>query len=1451
MAEIHKSLYLKMPIFNQIILTFIINFSICHYMCEIDTPIYKNGTCQLIYCSEIEFKEGICSIENEVIKTQWLNNIILFNDRKYRYGSLAINSKGDLIVEFSTEENNGIRLFYGLKQNGNFFFKNSENSGISTKIIKLNYGEEALMRYESENIFITVDNKNEEYLISISLYFGYVELYDFQTNNQSFVKTENFTGYNIYTSRSQLIEITSSENKKEYLHVFVGQNKDDLLYKNFYLVLHKYNFSNSIIGLNDGYNIIKSEIKNKIFGSRTVSAYTTDSNLIILFYFNNKAFFISIYDNNLNEKNNTIIESNIANPNGNIGIFFKCFYLKNNLGVFIYFKGQNDYAPQVKIEEIENDFIKEKMNISLLSIEFRFNVEPMLSDSIKINNNRFSFITSSYDKSQLFILLFDLYNNDNNIKIRLYKIYLLDLYNFHLFREVKSILYNNYLTISLSVCYSLQCRNTTSDDNNNYFSMLIIFSYINGTDTFIDLYPYLQENKNENGNDDNIIEKLLENAKIDNNIFGYEILKQIKLIKVPPELELYNIANGLKIYVSENDNLVYNHEIIQKQNMEKKRNDTYFIEYQFIVQEQEYDKFNEYPVKIIDYPENSTTDQSSEFKKNKFFSKINRVKFKLCNDLCETCKYLGSSKNTNCTICISNYEKDESGNCILLFNETDEISEEKQNIKTENENTYTYTYAYSSQIENITNEKIEETVNKNTYEDLEICEKNMKYYIEKKTNEKICLKNEDNCPLDYPFLNNTNNQCMEKISFEELLNYNFSSYNATEENEILYNLFKTTIIENYSGKENFVVMSQDSNIFQLTNTLNELNTKKGINTNNFNLSMIDLGDCGKELKKKYNLDEDTPLLLFKLEKSGEIASKKNIQYEVYNPNTKEKMDLSICDDEKIDIYIPVNLSEEKKELQNDLLNYGYDLFNPNDSFYQDICSTYTSKNGTDVLLSDRRKYFFNDTETSCQEGCQYSEYSQLSGNLKCECIVINKNIETNSINKNFDEKIIFTSFYDVIKFSNYKLFKCYKIVFNLNKLKNNYGSYIFIFYFIMFLIFNFAFYIKGFYYIRVYAAKMLYNELDKNKNNLNENIRTIRKNKIYRHKKPKNIFTPPRKSVCSVIEINKSNSEKINIINQNFKNMNKEIKILKRNKTKSRNSVLLINKKGGSITESNTSHKLNSKLEKYDKKKINKKNRISIFKISNNIKIEKSQKKQNIFSLFKGNNFSDFELNELDYKKAIKYDNRSFFRYYWSLIRREHLIFFTFFSFDDYNILSIKLSKCIFAMATDFALNVLFFFDESMSKIYLDYGKYDFIAQIPQALYSTIVSEALDILLRYLGLTEKDIYQIKKIEKNNKIKSRNNQIFKILKLRKLKLSIYFILSHILFFIFWYFVSAFCAVYKNTQIILFKDSFLSLFLSLLYPFGLYLIPTTLRIIALRNPEKNLICLYKSSDLIPLI
>ena len=91
----------------------------------------------------------------------------------------------------------------------------------------------------------------------------------------------------------------------------------------------------------------------------------------------------------------------------------------------------------------------------------------------------------------------------------------------------------------------------------------------------------------------------------------------------------------------------------------------------------------------------------------------------------------------------------------------------------------------------------------------------------------------------------------------------------------------------------------------------------------------------------------------------------------------------------------------------------------------------------------------------------------------------------------------------------------------------------------------------------------------------------------------------------------------------------------------------------------------------------------------------------------------------------------------------------------------------------------------------------------------------------------------------NKTIMLSNKVYKVL---KIKFSIFFIFSFLLLIFFWYYLGCFCAVYKNTQLYLFKDTCLSYFLSLLYPFGVYFLVALLRICSLRSENKNKSCLY---------
>ena len=222
--------------------------------------------------------------------------------------------------------------------------------------------------------------------------------------------------------------------------------------------------------------------------------------------------------------------------------------------------------------------------------------------------------------------------------------------------------------------------------------------------------------------------------------------------------------------------------------------------------------------------------------------------------------------------------------------------------------------------------------------------------------------------------------------------------------------------------------------------------------------------------------------------------------------------------------------------------------------------------------------------------------------------------------------------------------------------------------------------------------------------------------------------------------------------------------------------------------------------------------------------------------------FNDTELNDLNYDLARKFDKRTYCQYYFSLLKTKHPLFFTFFNNNDYNSKIIKIDLFIFNLILFYVINTIFFNDDSMHKIYKNKGAFDLIDQLPQIIYSSLISSLFSFILEMLALTEGVILQLKKIKTPKKfyrvVGNVNNRI-------KIKFLIYFIMSTIFLLLFWYYISMFCAIYINTQIHLIKDTVLSFILSLIEPLGIYLIPGIFRIPALSKKNNNMYKLYKFS------
>ena len=150
-----------------------------------------------------------------------------------------------------------------------------------------------------------------------------------------------------------------------------------------------------------------------------------------------------------------------------------------------------------------------------------------------------------------------------------------------------------------------------------------------------------------------------------------------------------------------------------------------------------------------------------------------------------------------------------------------------------------------------------------------------------------------------------------------------------------------------------------------------------------------------------------------------------------------------------------------------------------------------------------------------------------------------------------------------------------------------------------------------------------------------------------------------------------------------------------------------------------------------------------------------------------------------------------------------------------------------------------------MHKIYENKGLFDLDYQLPIILYSSLISYILDIPLRFLALSNDSILNFKNCQENKYSESLRKKLIKSL---KIKFILYFIISFIFLLLFWYYISIFGAVYKNTQCHLIKDTFFSFIISFIIPIAIYLIPGFFRIISLLNPKANRKVLYNISKII---
>ena len=220
----------------------------------------------------------------------------------------------------------------------------------------------------------------------------------------------------------------------------------------------------------------------------------------------------------------------------------------------------------------------------------------------------------------------------------------------------------------------------------------------------------------------------------------------------------------------------------------------------------------------------------------------------------------------------------------------------------------------------------------------------------------------------------------------------------------------------------------------------------------------------------------------------------------------------------------------------------------------------------------------------------------------------------------------------------------------------------------------------------------------------------------------------------------------------------------------------------------------------------------------------------------------EFVINALDYEGAILNDQRNFCDYYFSLIKYNHPFSFSFAPINDYNSRIIKIFLFFFSFTSVFILNAFFFDEKTIHQIYEDKGKYNFFYQIPQILYSTIIARIICFMLKKLMSTQNNIIELKQDKEKNDSNTKHNKLVKRI---KIKLISFFVICFILLLFYWYYITCFCGIYVNTQKHLITNSIIGFAISLIYPFGLFLIPGIFRIPALRAGKVNRKYMYDFS------
>ena len=280
------------------------------------------------------------------------------------------------------------------------------------------------------------------------------------------------------------------------------------------------------------------------------------------------------------------------------------------------------------------------------------------------------------------------------------------------------------------------------------------------------------------------------------------------------------------------------------------------------------------------------------------------------------------------------------------------------------------------------------------------------------------------------------------------------------------------------------------------------------------------------------------------------------------------------------------------------------------------------------------------------------------------------------------------------------------------------------------------------------------------------------------------------------------------------------------------------------ITNNNIDNNINSNIDNIDDKKEEKEIKEEDKEQDEQKIIEKLKAKDNydfyVYNVIKYISYSNRkrylsgpEITSLSYKNALKIENRNKTNYYFSLLKEKNKIISIFLNDKDYNIQNVKISLFIFNFNLSITINALFFDDEAIYEINQDQGAFNLSTQILRVLYSAIISAFIGFIVEFLAFSHDNIIELRF---NKDIDEAEKKVPNLIKKLKIKFIVFFIMTISFNFIFFYYITAFCAIYSKIQTHMITSSLLSFLLEMSYSLIFSLISSIIRVFSLKKENR---------------